>query len=309
MIYSCLSYPGAKRKVIDDIMRLVPDGVEDWREPFLGGGSVTIGFLQSEKSKDCKKFVVGDLYKELWSFWVGIQKDPKKCQEYVLEMFNEHCPNHDKLVQMSEDTEGFDEMFELAVEEEGRKFWDWTQTVDTETMSIYERAARFYIVNQISFSSMSDSGSLSRDRFQAFNTSKSKRFFEVSDLIQRLEILNAPFQTTMADVNSKSFVFLDPPYINQEGSGLYGKKGSTHKGFPHLELADLCKSLECPWLMTIDDSVKSRRLYKGCNISKLYIPYTMAMRGAEDALAGEELFISNYNTEEETNFDNLDDII
>ena len=59
MIYSCIAYPGSKRKCIDDIMELVPDGVTDWREPFMGSLSVTLGFLQSDKSKDCKRFVVG----------------------------------------------------------------------------------------------------------------------------------------------------------------------------------------------------------------------------------------------------------
>ena len=83
MIYSCLSYPGAKRKVINELLEIMPDGITDWREPFFGGGSVSIGFLQSHKAKDCKRFLVGDLYTELWAFWVAIQKDPKQVEQYV----------------------------------------------------------------------------------------------------------------------------------------------------------------------------------------------------------------------------------
>ena len=49
----------------------------------------------------------------------------------------------------------------------------------------------------------------------------------------------------MKDVNKDSFVFLDPPYISQEVGHLYGKNGSTHNGFPHEKLAELCKSLSC----------------------------------------------------------------
>lgn len=294
MIYSCLSYPGAKRKVIGELLELFPDGIEDWREPFLGGGSVSIGFLQSEKAKDCKKFIVGDLYSEIWAFWVGIQRDPVRVESHMKEYFYSFCPTHDTVAAMEPGDEDYQALYDLAIEE-GRKFWDWTQKDDTiKGMDLYQRAARFFLVNRVSFSSLSDSGSLSKNRFIQFNPRMFDRAYEVSKVIQRLEILNAPFQETMAGVTDKSFVFLDPPYIAQEGSSLYGKKGSTHKGFPHQELADLCKQLPCKWLMTLDDSIKARKLYDGCTIERFFIQYTMALKSAEDALAGEELLISNY---------------
>lgn len=294
MIYSCLSYPGAKRKVIGELLELFPDGIEDWREPFLGGGSVSIGFLQSEKAKDCKKFIVGDLYSEIWAFWVGIQRDPARVESHMKEYFYSFCPTHDTVAAMEPGDEDYQALYDLAIEE-GRKFWDWTQKDDTiKGMDLYQRAARFFLVNRVSFSSLSDSGSLSKNRFIQFNPRMFDRAHEVSKVIQRLEILNAPFQETMAGVTDKSFVFLDPPYIAQEGSSLYGKKGSTHKGFPHQELADLCKQLPCKWLMTLDDSIKARKLYDGCTIERFFIQYTMALKSAEDALAGEELLIGNY---------------
>lgn len=309
MIYSCLSYPGAKRKVINDLLDILPDGIEDWREPFFGGGSVSIGFLQSNKSKDCKKFVVGDLYSEVWAFWVALQKDPSRVEQYVSEYFYKFCPTHDRAVLVDPRADEYAIVYNQAINE-GRAFWEWSQADDTiKNMDIFQRAARFYIVNHISFSSMSDSGSLSKDGFMGFNPKRFKNAYDVSNVIQRLEILNAPFQTTMANTGDNSFVFLDPPYIAQEKSGLYGKKGSTHKGFPHQELADMCKSLSCKWLMTIDDSIAARRLYEGCNIERFFIQYTMAGKRAEDALNGEELLISNYQVYDEETFENLDDLL
>lgn len=308
MIYSCLSYPGAKRKVINQLMDMLPDGIKDWREPFFGGGSVTIGFLQSDKSKECQKFIVGDLYSEVWAFWVGLQKDPAKVEEYINEYFYKLCPTHDRAAALDPSAEEYQLVYDKAIEE-GRKMWEWSQKDETvASMNLLERAARFYIVNHTSFSSMSDSGSLSKDGFMKFKPSNFKNAYELSKLLQRVDILNVPFQTTMADVEKDSFVFLDPPYIAQEKSGLYGKKGSTHKGFPHQELADMCKGLDCKWLMTIDDSIAARKLYDGCIIEKFYIPYTMAGKKAEDALAGEELIISNYTAIDEASFDALEDI-
>lgn len=313
-VFSCLSYPGSKRKVGGLIMDALPDGIKDWREPFFGGGSVSIAFLQSDKSKDCKQFIVGDLYSEIWAFWVATQRDPQKVIEYCNEFFNSKCPTHDIAVQtIGGDKENYapeeQELYDKAIEE-GAAFWTWSQSVDTTKMSIYERAARFFLVNQVSFSSMSDSGSLSKDGFMGFSLNyRCPKITDVSSVIQRLEIINAPFQTTMDGLSSNSFVFLDPPYIAQEKSGLYGKKGSTHHGFPHKELAELCKGLECPWLMTIDDSIAARMLYRGMEIEPFHITYTLAGKTAEDALAGEEIFISNYKVHEEENFDNVNDLI
>ena len=90
MIYSCIAYPGSKRKCIDDILELAPDGITDWREPFMGSLSVTLGFLQSDKSKDCKRFVVGDLAPEIWALWKGIQENPNIlciCQIQLIKIY------------------------------------------------------------------------------------------------------------------------------------------------------------------------------------------------------------------------------
>lgn len=309
MIYSCLSYPGGKRKVINELLDLIPAGIEDWREPFFGGGSVSIGFLQSEKSRECKKFIVGDLYSEVWAFWSAIQKDPVKVEEYVNEFFYKFCPTHDTVSDMSESDDSYKVLYEQAIAE-GLEFWKWAQANETlANMNLYERAARFYIINHTSFSAMSDSGTMSKDGFIGFKVARYKNVYDVSRIIQKLEIINAPFQKTLEGVGNRSFVFLDPPYINQEKSGLYGRKGSTHKGFPHKELANMCLHLPCQWLMTLDDSIAARKLYAGAVIEPFYIPYTMAGKKAEDALAGEELLISNYKAVDNYSFDALDDLL
>jgi len=303
MIETCLSYPGSKRKAMKEIIQYLPDGIKDWREPFFGGGSGTITFIQSLKSKDCKKFIVGDLYSEVWAFWKAVQANPIKVEEHAREMFKV-CTKHTDLNGFEGSQDDYDKLYAEVIQQ-GQEFWNWTQSVAAETeMDIYQRAARFFIVNQISFSATSDSGSMSKERYLNFNIDKVSKVRDVSRVIQPLEIVNESFEITMKDLTPTSFIFLDPPYIAQEGSGLYGKGGSTHKGFPHQELADLCKSYgtedeAAKWLMTIDDSIKARILYRGMFFKEFHIEYTMAMRASENALAGEELLITNYDLEDE----------
>lgn len=338
MIRGPIAYPGAKWKALDKIMEVIPDGIEEWREPFFGGGSVTLGFLQDEKSKDCKRFIVGELAKEVYSMWTGIQRDANKVVDIAQEMWATKVPTHIEIatkpslsrevgeylrmsrtdVDLKEawgkknyDVDYCRKMWE-QVYKEATEFWEWSQSVDCEKLSLEERAARFYIVSRISFSSMADSGTLSKDKMLEFNFEHMDKILEVQPLLQRIEIFNQTFQDTFKNSNKeKGFIFLDPPYYNQEKSGLYGRNGDTHKGFPHNEFAELCKSTDTKWLITYDDSIAVRKLFrkKGIVIKPFTLVYTMAGGASEDALAGEEVFIANYDIKDKNNYDILEDIL
>ena len=75
---------------------------------------------------------------------------------------------------------------------------------------------------------MGDAGSISKDQFCDFTLDKIKGVYDTSKILQRIELYNVSFEETMKYGNEKpneSFIFLDPPYAAQEGSGLYGKNG------------------------------------------------------------------------------------
>lgn len=302
-------------------------------EPFLGGASVSLSVADDPRFTKLERMVGGDLYTDMWAMWSGIKKDPAAVEEIATKWFKEACP-HQEVVHNSgfhggkarmyleggefENFENMDSLtegdkqlireqltlYKLACEE-GQKFWDWSQSVDTNQMTLEERAARMILVNKISFSGMGDAGSLSKDQFCDFSLDKLQSMYDAHRLLQRIELYNVSFEDTMKIANERpeeSFIFLDPPYAAQEDSGLYGKGGSTHKGFPHQHFADYTKGMKCKWFMTYDDSVIVRRLFAGKTddgkeiILKPYrTVYTMAGKTAEDALAGEELFIANYD--------------
>lgn len=302
MIKSPIAYPGAKGKVCDKLMAMLPHGIKDWREPFFGGGSVTIAFLQSPKGADCKRFVVGDKYTEVYYFWKAVQEHPQELIDYATQWFTGKMITIDKLRSTDKNDPSYPELFELVTQTEAKSLWSWVQSVDVEKLTEVERGARFFLSSKMSFSGVADSGGMSKDRVLEFDVNKLDNLLEVSKLLQKIEIYNQSYEATMADVDKdNSFVFLDPPYITQEVGHLYGRNGSTHNDFTHKGLADLCMSLPCKWLMTIDDCVRARKLYRGAHISEFYIPYTMtSLTGRENRLNGEELIISNYyDTDEE----------
>lgn len=302
MAEAVIAYPGAKWRFYKHIKPYIPTDIKDWREPFFGGASMSLSIADDPDFK-LERMLVGDLAPEIWAFWTGCRNNAEEVVGLVKEIFTKHCPLQLELNNMDKGSPEYDDLYDKAIEE-GRKFWKWSQEVDCSKLTIPERAARVFIVNKISFSGMGDSGSISKDQFVAFNFNKTDRILAASPLLQKMEIRNVSFEETMADVDpNKTFIFLDPPYYRQEKSGLYGRGGDTHKGFPHEHFAEVTKNTNCKWFVTYDDSIKVRRMFRGKAVygGKCYIEpfkikggYTLAGKTAEDALDGEELFITNY---------------
>ena len=327
-----VSYPGAKWRFYPHMVDYFPLDMKVYLEPFFGGGSVGLSVADDPRFTKLERIVVGDLYTDMWAMWAGIKQDPAAVEEIATKWFNEKCPTHeilrinniDRLAVvdfLEENSPAWNGMSESEITDmkskieiynkamaEADAFWKWSQTVDTNQMTIEERAARMLLVNKVSFSGMGDSGSLSKDQFCNFKLDKLKSIYDASRILKKFQILNVSFEDTMNEGlkhNSDDvFCFLDPPYAKQESSGLYGKGGNTHHGFPHQHFADFTKSMPYKWFVTYDDSVIVRKLFSGntyfgepCLFRPFTIPggYTMAGKTAEDALAGEELFIANYD--------------
>lgn len=333
-----ISYPGAKWRFYPHMVKYFPLDMKTFIEPFFGGGSVTLSVADDPRFTKLERMIGGDLYTEMWAFWNGVKNDPAAVEETAINWFKQSCPTQEiavangatreLLVQYLDNDDYLQDenlteqdkqnitdrkrLYNTALAE-AEAFWKWTQTVDCTQMTIEQRAARILVVNKISFSGMGDSGSLSKDQFFNFRTEKLKRIYDTSKILKDhdVQIYNVSFEETMKYGNedpANSFIFLDPPYFAQEGSGLYGKGGSTHHGFPHQHFADFTKAMNCKWFVTYDDSVAVRQLFSGltaqgkpCCLKPFTIPggYTMAGKTAEDALAGEELFIANYDLDGE----------
>lgn len=333
MALPVLSYPGAKWKFYNDMVGYFDVDMKDFREPFFGGGSVSLSVADDPRFKKLERIQVGDLAPEIWAFWTGARNHPEDVVELCNKWYKEKLPHQPLMRELGIDflkdyiekgkdytkdssispsdygmiQEGI-ELCNVALKE-AQDFWKWANKVDTKDMTIVERAARTYLVNKFSFSGMGDSGSLSKERFFAFTPDATNRILLASPLLKRMDIRNCSFEETMANVDPKhSFVFLDPPYYRQEESGLYGRNGDTHKGFPHERFAEVTKNTNCKWFVTYDDSPKVRKMFRGkpafefngqknIYMVRYQTVYTMAKVASKDALAGEELFIANYDIE------------
>lgn len=264
MIKSPLRYPGGKSRAINTIANLIPD-FEEFREPFVGGGSVFI--YAKQKFKD-KKFWINDLYFDLYKFWEVSQKD-------IQSLINQIYLWREK----------FDDGKQL------HKF------LNDNLMSFndLERAAAFFIYNRITFSGTSLSGGFSQAAFEErFTESSIQRLRDISQVLSDAVITNYDYSDVIRKEGENVFIFLDPPYYSATKSALYGKNGNLHKSFDHERFAETMKSCNHKWLITYDDCEYIRELFSFAKIIPWNLTYGMRNVNVSSSQKGNELFISNY---------------
>lgn len=266
MIKSPLRYPGGKSRAVKLIATLVPQ-FDEYREPFLGGGSL---FLYLKQKLPNKKFWINDLHAPLFKFWLmcelEVDEVVKKIYEWR-EAFKDGKALHKFL------------MNNLS------KFND------------LETAAAFFIINRITFSGTSESGGYSEQAFRGrFTESSIQRLKPFANVIKGTLISNSDFEQVVEQAGKNVFIFLDPPYYSATKSALYGKNGNLHKKFDHVRFAETMKRCNHRWLLTYDDSPYIRKLFSFANVCSWDLMYGMRNVTDSSNQKGKELFISNYLT-------------
>lgn len=263
---SPLRYPGGKSKALRNILPFIPPNFSDYREPFLGGGSVFIAVKQLYPNAIYR---LSDLNYDLYCFWEYLKDKPDELIHEITQIKNT-CVNGRELYN------------KLAY------FYDESDD--------FRRAIRFYILNRITYSGTVDSGGYSSLAFEKrFTLSRIEKLRPLSILLQDVEITNRSYENLLFEKGKNVFIYLDPPYWSSMKSKLYGKQGNLHTSFDHKKFAENMKKCEHKWLITYDDSEAIRDMFKGGNIFAWEMQYGMNNINGKKAKKGKEILITNYN--------------
>jgi DNA adenine methylase len=266
MVKSPLRYPGGKSRAIRIMSKLIPE-FDEYKEPFLGGGSL---FVYLKQKYPDETFWINDLYEPLYHFWT----ETKDNVEFLIDIVEKWKSDYRK---------GKD--LHLFIQENIGKF-DAIQT-----------AAAFFIFNRISFSGTSESGGYSEAAYKGrFTESSIERVRLLSSVLKNTKITNLDYQGVVEQKGENVFLYLDPPYFSAKKSALYGKNGSLHKTFDHYRFADVMKNCKHRWLITYDNSEFIKELFSFANIFEWDMKYGMRNVTKNSNQSERELFISNYLT-------------
>lgn len=267
MTKSPLRYPGGKSKALGNIIPHIPLNIKEFREPFIGGGSVFLGFNKKFEIFSIE-YWINDLNYDLFCFW--------KVTKYQIE---------DLLA----------EILNFRVKyTEGRELYQYFTNPDN-IYSELDRAVRFFILNRITFSGTVDAGGYSQKAFeQRFTESSIQRLRELAPCLSQVKITHGDYEELLFQEGDDVFIFLDPPYLEATKSKLYGARGVLHTSFDHERFAENMQKCQHRWLITYDNSPEIRRLFSFADIVEWELQYGMNNYKKSSAAKGKELFIKNY---------------
>ena len=199
-----LRYPGGKSRACTKIESYFPDlsKYKEYREPFLGGGSVALYVTQKFPHL---KVWVSDLYEPLINFWQVLQREGNTLSTALINLKNKY-PDQESARSL---------------------FIDAKELVNDQEYATIDRAIAFYVVNKCSFSGLTESSSFSKQASDAnFTIRGLEKLPEYSKLISNWNISKNSYEILLNDQDDV-FLYMDPPYEIKHN--LYGKKGKLHK--------------------------------------------------------------------------------
>ena len=262
-----LRYPGGKSRVAKKLVAKFPKDIGEFREPFLGGGSIALLF--THLNPDIPVWV-NDKYEYLYQFWTILQEHGDDLSDCLIRIKEEHS-----------DEDRAKQLFRASKDE-------------IRDADPFRKACLFWILNKCSYSGLTENSSFSASASrQNFTTRGAEYLKTISGMIKNWHITNFDYKDVM-NMDSKRdnvFVFLDPPYMIN--SYLYGTDASLHKGFDHKRFVEDCNACPHEWMVTYNNDEFLKEQYSNFNQEEFRITYGMKHRA--DNKMKTELLVANYD--------------
>ena len=266
-----LRYPGGKSRALANLFRFLPDlsQANEYREPFLGGGSVAIEIGKRYPNLD---IWVNDLYQPLYNFWRELQENGREMRDQLVQLKYRHPePVSAKLL-----------------------FLDAKEKLNDDSTSNLSRAISFYIVNKCSFSGLTESSSFSKQASESnFSLRGIDRLPRYSEIIKNWKITNWSYEGLLTD-DVRCFIYSDPPYDIKDN--LYGNKGNLHKRFDHDQFASDCDRYVARQMISYNSTQMVKDRFQDWLASTYDLTYTMRSTGdyMNEQKDRAELLLTNY---------------
>ena len=271
-----LRYPGGKSKAIKTLAQWYPKVITEYREPFIGGGSIAIDITKANPNISVW---INDLYVPLYNFWVQLRDRGKELSERVRE----------------EKQKTLDEGDRDKVTEKAKELFN-KYKAEIDTYDDFEKAVSFFIMNKCSYSGLTENSTFSKTASNSnFSLVGADKLAKFSELIKNWKITNIDYSEVMnAKGYADTFIFLDPPYDIKDF--LYGKNREMHKSFDHDLFADNVSTCIHKFMITYNLNDRLLDLYKNYNTMEWKLRYSMAHRGDKGTNENikTELLVTNY---------------
>jgi DNA adenine methylase len=233
-----LKWVGGKTQIIDTVVEKFPSSMDNYYEPFLGGGSVLITFLNLVKEGKIivkENVYASDANGSLINVYQSIQRDSKGLYEHLKKLYDEYS----SMTVMKDDKK----KRKTIISKEAYYYQQREKFNNSK-----EKAALFIFLNKTGFRGLYRE---SKNGFNVpFGNYDNVTCITLEELTNLQELFKSDifekkdFREALKSVSDEDFVYLDPPYYpeNEKSFTKYNKGDFTLQD--HKDLFVLCKGLK-----------------------------------------------------------------
>jgi len=219
-----LKWVGGKTQIINDIISKIPTTINNYHEPFLGGGSVLLAVLSLQKQN--KIIIKNKIYAyDINSDLINVYKNIQSNKDELYKMIDSYVTEYDSITGSIINRKP-NSIEEAKTSKESYYYWlrNKYNTIDKNTI---ECSALFMFLNKTCFRGLYREGpngyNVPYGHYKKTPTIISKTDLNViSDLIQHVEFKCSNFKDSIKNVKKGDFIYLDPPYAPENSTSFVG---------------------------------------------------------------------------------------
>lgn len=268
-----LKWVGGKTQILDEVLTRFPKIINNYYEPFVGGGSILLGLLSHIKSGSIS--VQGHIYASDWNpNLIGLYKNIQS---------NPH--------------ELIDAVKKLSDNNEEYYYTIRRQFNEAEDRTAVQTSAMFMYLNKTGFRGIYREGprgfNVPFGHYKNPTILDEKHILSVSELIQPVVFTHTSFEESLHNVSINDFMYLDPPYAPENTTSFVKYNSDGFAIEKHKSLFEICKTTKGKFLMSNADVSLVKNEFESDDYTKEMIICRRAIHSKDPSSKTNELLITN----------------
>lgn len=294
-----IKWVGGKTQILQEVLELFPEEINNYYEPFLGGGSVLLGLLMRQKEGKSKihgKIYASDINLPLIGLYKNIQSKPLLLIEEVKKLIVEYETTkkgttiHRKPITIKD----------ALTSEESYYYYirgKFNLLKDEEKQTIYA-SAMFLFMNKTCFRGIYREGpngfNVPFGNYTNPSILDEHHIHSISELIKDVVFTCHSYEVSLLNVVVNDFVYLDPPYAPEKETSFVSYHSQGFSVDNHIQLFKNCaimKEKKVKFVMNNSDVPLVKETFKPPLYKIQIISCRRAIHSKNPSIRTNEVFI------------------
>lgn len=295
-----MKWVGGKTQIINDVIALFPKEMNNYHEPFLGGGSVLLALLSYKSRgliKISGKIYASDLNSNLIGLYKNIQSNHAGLIAEVKKLSDDFAKCKGTVVNRKAST-----MEEALTSPESYYFWIRSRfnALSKQERTSITASAMLLFMNKTCFRGVYREGpngfNVPFGNYKNPSILDEEHIKSVSALIKDVVFTNCSFNDSLTKIISGDFVYLDPPYAPKNETSFVSYTSDGFNLDNHKNLFKLCaemKAKDVKMLMSNAEAKLVKDSFPSPSYTTKIINCRRAIHSKEPDARANEVLITN----------------